>query len=112
MEELEVAEDGACAVIDAITGLRRLHTFDFSNNTVPAALAKSIVAMVDKYRMMEILCLDHCEMSDEIFRYIFQNINNERLIFLNLSWNQLSGDTVDLIVRVLDNNPNLQKLAI
>jgi hypothetical protein len=71
MEELEVAEDGACTVINAITGLRKLFTFDFSNNVVPPALAQSIVAMVDKYTMLEILCLDHCEMSDDTFRYIF-----------------------------------------
>ena len=107
MEELEVEGDGACGVIDAITGLEKLFTFDFSNNIVPKKLAQSIVAMVDKYTKMEILCLDHCDMSDQIFRFIFQNINNRELIFLNISWNQLSGDTIDEVVRVLDNNPNL-----
>ena len=112
MEELEVAEDGACTVIDAIKGLRKLYTFDFSNNVIPSNLAESIVAMVDKYTMLEILCLDHCEISEKIFRYIFQSINNRELIFLNISWNQLSGDTLDEVVRVLSNNPNLKKLAM
>lgn len=71
MEELEVEEDGACAVIDAITSLSKLHTFDFSNNVVPSQLAHSIVNMIDKYKMLEIFCLDHCDMTDNIFRYIF-----------------------------------------
>ena len=39
MEELEVAEDGSCMVIDSITGLRKLYTFDFSNNVIPSQLA-------------------------------------------------------------------------
>ena len=69
MEELEVAEsNGACMVIDSVAGLRELETFDFSNNLIPTELAASIVNMVDKFSMLEILCLDHCEMSESIFR--------------------------------------------
>ena len=112
MEELEVAEDGVCTVIDAITGLRKLYTFDFSNNVIPQELAKSIIAMVNKYPMLEILCLDHCDIFDKIFQDIFRTINSRELIFLNISWNQLGGDTIDEVVRVLSNNPNLKKLAM
>jgi len=52
MEELEVEGDGATGVIDAITGLKELNTFDFSNNIVPQKLAQSIVSMVSKYTML------------------------------------------------------------
>ena len=68
--------DGACAVIDAVASLQELETFDFSNNSVPAQLAQSIINMIDKYSMLEFLCLDHCEISAGIFRQIFSNINN------------------------------------
>ena len=50
---------------------------------------------------MEIICLDHCEMTDDISRYIFSNINNTKIQFLNISWNYLSGDSLPELVRVV-----------
>jgi len=51
-------------------------------------------------------------MSDAICKQIFEGINNEKLRFLNISRNCLSGDSLDNVVRVLSRNPDLQKLAM
>lgn len=98
--------------MEAIKRLGVLHTFDYSNNTLPLHLTESIVAMLNKFGMLNILCLDHCEMSDAICKQIFKNINNQQLQFLNISWNNLSGDSLEDIVRILELNPDLQKLAM
>ena len=64
MEELEMTEDNSSNVIDAVKCLRKLYTFDYSNNTLPLVMIPSIVEMTNKYGELEILCLDHCEMTD------------------------------------------------
>ena len=64
MEELEIPTDQASTVIEAVQNLKRLYTFDYSNNTLPQPMLPSIVQMTNKYDMLEILCLDHCEMTD------------------------------------------------
>ena len=64
-------------------------------------MTESIVRMINKYQELEILCLDHTEMPDDISKYIFSNINNTKLQFLNISWNYLSGESLPELVRVV-----------
>ena len=64
MEELEVSDSKSKDVIDAVMTLKRLFTFDFSNNLMPPQMTESIAHMIAKYQEMEILCFDHCEVSD------------------------------------------------
>jgi len=51
---------------------------------------------------MEILCFDHSEMTSEICESIFGGMTNPNLVFLNLSWNLLTGAAVDSLVHVLE----------
>ena len=62
--------------------------------------------------MLEILCLDHCEMTDQICNQIFPAISNTKIEFLNISWNNLSGDSINSVVSLLNQNQNLKKLAM
>ena len=62
--------------------------------------------------MLEILCLDHCEMSDQICNQIFPAISNTKIEFLNISWNHLSGDSLNSVVSLLIQNQSLKKLAM
>ena len=62
--------------------------------------------------MLEILCLDHCEMTDQICNQIFPAISNTKIEFLNISWNNLSGDSLNSVVSLLNQNQNLKKLAM
>ena len=68
--------------------------------------------MIKKYRELEILCVDHCEVNDDICSFIFRNFENTKLQFLNISWNQISGDCLDLIKEVLLLNQDMEKLAM
>ena len=68
--------------------------------------------MCNQFPMLEILCLDHCEMTDDICRHVFHTAQNTKLQFLNISWNLLSGDSIDDIVRVINQNQDLEKLAM
>jgi hypothetical protein len=74
MEELEVFDDKSADVIDAVSMLKRLFTFDFSNNQLQPQMNESIVKMIDKYPEMEILCLDHCEMTDAMCKTYFHSM--------------------------------------
>ena len=47
MEEIEVSDEKSKNVIDAVSRLRRLFTFDFSNNQLPQQMTKSIVSMLN-----------------------------------------------------------------
>lgn len=58
----------------------------------------SIVNLANKYHMLEILCLDHCEMLDADCNQLFPNMTNSNLEFLNISWNRLSGDSMSAVV--------------
>jgi len=60
LEEMEVEPAHSWQMIDAIRCLPLLYTFDFSNNSLPWEMSKSIKEMLKKYHMVEILCLDHC----------------------------------------------------
>lgn len=62
--------------------------------------------------MLEIVCLDHCEMTDEICRRVFHTAQNTKLQFLNISWNQLSSDSIHDIVNFIEQNQDLAKLAM
>ena len=104
MEELEVSDSMSRDVIEAVCGLKNLFAFDFSNNQLPQNMTESIVRMINKYQELEILCLDHCEMTDDISKYVFSNINNTKLQFLNISWNYLSGESLPELVRVVSLN--------
>ena len=75
-------------------------------------MTQSIANMCNQFHMLEILCLDHCEMTDDICRYVFHSAANTKLQFLNISWNQLSGDSIEDIVRVVQHNQSLEKLAM
>lgn len=68
--------------------------------------------MVKQFPMLEILCLDHCEMSDDICKQVFHSAENTKLQFLNISWNQLSSDSIHDVVRVVEKNQSLAKLAM
>jgi len=81
--------------------LKHLFTFDFSNNALPPQMVSSIVRMIAKYQEIEILCLNHTEMNDEICRSIFHGMTNSNLIFLNLSWNLLSENALECLVHIL-----------
>ena len=87
MEELEVVEGQSNDVIETVSLLKRLYTFDFSNNNLTQKMTESIVKMLNKYEMLEILCFDHCDMTDSICKYVFHSIVNTKLQFVNLSWN-------------------------
>ena len=91
-------------VIEAVCGVKNLFTFDFSNNQLPQQMTESIVRMINKYKEMEILCLDHCEMTDNICKFVFSSININKLQFLNISWNLLSGDSIGELVHVVHLN--------
>ena len=112
MEELEVSENNQREVVDSVCLLNRLFTFDFSNNQLPISMAQNLVFMLNKYQEMEVLCLDHSEMEDQVCQYIFQTINNTQLLFLNISWNFLTGDSIKHVTRILARNQNLEKLAM
>ena len=71
MEELEVLDGKAAEVIDAVSTLKHLYTFDFSNNELKPQMNDSIAKMINKYPEMEILCLDHCQMSDSMCKNYF-----------------------------------------
>jgi Ran GTPase-activating protein (RanGAP) involved in mRNA processing and transport len=60
MEELEVSDSKSKDVIDAVMCLKRLFTFDFSNNQLSSQMTKSIARMIAKYQEMEILCFNVC----------------------------------------------------
>ena len=46
MEELEVSDNKSASVIDAVCSLKRLLTFDFSNNELRPQMNASIVKMI------------------------------------------------------------------
>jgi len=62
--------------------------------------------------MLEILCIDHCEVTDSIARNIFHNMPNTKLQFLNISWNHISGKSIKDFVKVVELNQGLEKLAM
>ena len=43
---------------------------------------------------------------------MFNGMTNTNLVFLNLSWNHLSADSIDCLMHVLSVNQNLEKLAL
>ena len=49
MEELEVVDDMSSEVINAVSLLKRLFTFDFSNNQLSHQMTSSIVDCIRKY---------------------------------------------------------------
>lgn len=67
-------------------------------------MTHSIVRMINKYTKLEILCLDHCEMTDEVCKYVFDNTTSKNLQFLNISWNHLSGESLSAINHMLNLN--------
>ena len=71
MEELEINDSLSSSLIEAVTKLKRLFTFDFSNNQLPSQMTQGIADMCNQFPMLEILCLDHCEMTDDICRHVF-----------------------------------------
>jgi len=68
MEELEVSDSKSKDVIDAVMTLKRLFTFDFSNNLLPPQMIESIAHMIAKYQEMEILCFNVCKLNDNVFK--------------------------------------------
>ena len=112
MEELEVLDGKAAEVIDAVSTLKHLYTFDFSNNELKPQMNDSIAKMINKYPEMEILCLDHCQMSDSMCKNYFENMQNTNLQFLNISWNKITGQSIDFITRVVKQNQDLEKLTM
>ena len=101
MEELELAEERSNDLFSAISNVKRLFTFDLSNNFFSETLAQSILQMMNKYRELEFLCVDHCEMPDNIGNLLFGQCMNEHLQFLNISWSHLSGESLQSVVRVV-----------
>ena len=67
-------------------------------------MTESIVRMINKYEELEILCLDHCEMTDDICKFVFSSININKLQFLNISWNLLSGESIGELTQVVNLN--------
>ena len=51
-------------------------------------------------------------MNSEICKFILGGMQNRQLKFLNISWNNLSGDCVPDLVRILEENHWLTKLAV
>lgn len=68
--------------------------------------------MMQKFKNLEIMCFDHCDVTDDIFMTIFSGMHNTDLRFLNLSWNQLSGACMPLIVDCLVQNQSMTKLTL
>ena len=99
-------------VIDAVSSLKQLFTFDFSNNVLQPQMNESIVKMIQKYPDMEILCLDHCGMTDAMSKTYFQSMQNTKLQFLNISWNQITGESMPHLIKVVGQNQSLEKLAM
>ena len=64
----------------------------------------SIVKMILKYPEMENLCLDHCQMTDSMCNTYFASMQNTKLQFLNISWNKITGISIDYITRVVQQN--------
>jgi len=62
--------------------------------------------------MLEILCIDHCEVTDSIARNIFHNMPNTKLQRLNNAWNHISGKSIKDFVKVVELNQGLEKLAM
>ena len=60
--------------------------------------------MIEKYPEMEILCLDHCGMTDAMCKTYFHSMQNTKLQFLNISWNQITGDSMEFLVHVINLN--------
>ena len=65
---------------------------------------ESIVKMINKYPEMEILCLDHCQMSDVMCQTYFQSMQSTKLQFLNISWNQITGESIEYVTHVVQQN--------
>ena len=61
---------------------------------------------------MEILCLDHCQMTDSMCKNYFATMQNTNLQFLNISWNKITGISIDYITRVVQQNQDLEKLTM
>ena len=74
MEELDVQEGMSSGVIDAVSTLKRLLTFDFSNNRLQPQMNASIVQMIRKYPELQILCLDHGGMTDAMCKTYFEDM--------------------------------------
>ena len=74
---MEVSDEHSKFVTDAISKLERLFTFDFSNNQLPQQMTRSIVSMLNGYAELQILCLDHCTMTDDVCEYILHNLKCE-----------------------------------
>ena len=111
-EELEVTDGKSNEVIDAVKLLKRLFTFDYSNNNLSTYMTRNISEMLQKYSELEILCLDHCDMPDALCSQVFGNFQNTNLQFLNISWNLLTGDCIKMLAHVLDKNQDLEKLCM
>ena len=76
MEELEIEDDRTQELMSLIMNLKRLFTFDISNNHIPMVMAEGVLQMMNKYRELEILCVDHCEMPDDIGNLLFGQCMN------------------------------------
>ena len=112
MEDLEVSDSISADVIDAVCQIKNLFAFDFSNNQLPHNMTESIIKMIRKYDKLEILCIDHCEVTDSISKNIFDNMTNQKLQILNISWNHISGESLHFFERVIGLNQGLEKLAM
>ena len=75
-------------------------------------MTESIIKMISKYENLEILCIDHCEVTDSIAKNIFNNMTNTKLQFLNIGWNNISGESLKDFEKVLELNQGLEKLAM
>lgn len=79
MEELEVSESKSISLMESVMKLKHLYTFDFSQNNMTREMARGIVQMINQYQMLEILCLDRCELNDSLFMTIFHGLPNSKL---------------------------------
>ena len=51
-------------------------------------------------------------MTDAMCQTYFQGMQNTKLQFLNISWNQITGSSMEYLVQVLHQNQDLERLAM
>jgi len=104
---LEIILNG---IVDSEAFFKRL---SLSKNILDGNICEKLRDFPKKLNSFESLCLSHCEIGAAGLRLICEGLYGQSTIkYLDLSWNNVISQDMEIILEMLKNNRSLEKLLI
>jgi len=109
-----IPEKGLVAILRSLRDLTDLEVLDLNDNSLKESGAQVLVEILPSFPRLRHLDVGDCSLEEDGALFVVKHLDqvSNHLEYLNLSYNELNDEGVEILIEALKNKPALKKLEL